>query len=143
MAAARGTRLEAYVTLSLLTGVRTEEVRALRWDHVVAWVSGQWSPVPDAGFDHQQLAVFVWRDDEPAKCVAVVSALSSSAPFPGCGFKRVSCRRYVAAVWGGEEVGQDVGQTALLQNGLVHARGQHASQGRIPVGRYLVGGASA
>src|SRR5215471_7417088 len=28
MAAARGTRLEAYVTLSLLTGLRTEEVRA-------------------------------------------------------------------------------------------------------------------
>jgi integrase len=36
MAAARGTRLEAYITLSLLTGLRTEEVRALRWDHVVA-----------------------------------------------------------------------------------------------------------
>jgi len=37
MAAARGTRLEAYITLSLLTDLRTEEVRALRWDHVVAW----------------------------------------------------------------------------------------------------------
>src|SRR5277367_1958864 len=61
MAAARGTRLEAYITLSLLTGLRTEEVRALRWDHVVAWVSGQWVPVLDAGFDHEQLAVFVWR----------------------------------------------------------------------------------
>jgi integrase len=36
MSAARGTRLEAYITLSLLTGLRTEEVRALRWDHVVA-----------------------------------------------------------------------------------------------------------
>ena len=43
MAAAHGTRLEAYITLSLLTGLRTEEVRALRWDHVVAWVGGQWS----------------------------------------------------------------------------------------------------
>jgi integrase len=63
MAAARGTRLEAYVTLSLLTGLRTEEVRALRWDHVVAWVQGQWEPVGDAGFDHEQLAVFVWRAD--------------------------------------------------------------------------------
>jgi integrase len=63
MAAARGTRLEAYVTLSLLTGLRTEEVRALRWDHVVAWVGSQWEPVSEAGFDHEQLAVFVWRAD--------------------------------------------------------------------------------
>jgi integrase len=63
MAAARGTRLEAYVTVSLLTGLRTEEVRALRWDHVVAWVTGQWEPVAAAGFDHEQLAVFVWRSD--------------------------------------------------------------------------------
>ena len=63
MAAARGTRLEAHITVSLLTGLRTEEVRALRWDHVVAWVSGQWIPVPDAGFDHEELAVFVWQAD--------------------------------------------------------------------------------
>jgi integrase len=63
MAAARGSRLEAYVVLSLLTGLRTEEVRALRWDHVVAWVGGQWQPVTEAGFDHEQLAVFVWRSD--------------------------------------------------------------------------------
>ena len=61
MAAAQGTRLEAYVILSLLSGVRTEEARALRWDHVVAWVAGQWVPVPEAGFDHEQVAVFVWR----------------------------------------------------------------------------------
>jgi integrase len=61
MAAARGTRLEAYVILSLLSGVRTEEARALRWDHVVAWVSAQWRPVAEAGFDHEQAAVFVWR----------------------------------------------------------------------------------
>jgi integrase len=61
MAAARGTRLEAYIVLSLLSGVRTEEARALRWDHVVAWVSGQWIPVAEAGFDHEQVAVFVWR----------------------------------------------------------------------------------
>jgi integrase len=61
MAAAQETRLEAYVILSLLSGVRTEEARALRWDHVVAWVSGQWDPVLDADFDHDQVAVFVWR----------------------------------------------------------------------------------
>src|SRR5215831_2011843 len=61
MEATQGTHLEAYITVSLLAGLRTEEARALRWDHVVAWVSGQWVPVLDAGFDHEQVAVFVWR----------------------------------------------------------------------------------
>jgi integrase len=61
MAAAKGTSLEAYIVVSLLSGVRTEEARALRWDHVVALVDGQWRPVSDAGFDHEQVAVFVWR----------------------------------------------------------------------------------
>ena len=61
MAAAKGTALEAYVVVSLLSGVRTEEARALRWDHVVAWVDEQWVPVAEAGFDHEQVAVFVWR----------------------------------------------------------------------------------
>jgi integrase len=61
--AAKGTRLEAYIVVSLLAGLRTEEVRALRWDHVVAWVGGQWRSVAEVGFDHEQLAVFVWRSD--------------------------------------------------------------------------------
>jgi integrase len=63
MDAAKGARLEAYITLSLLTGLRTEEARALRWDHIVAWTGDQWQPVAEAGFDHEQLAVFVWRSD--------------------------------------------------------------------------------
>jgi len=63
MDAAQGTRLEAYITLSLLAGLRTEEARALRWDHLVAWTGGQWQPVREAGFDHEQLAVFVWRSE--------------------------------------------------------------------------------
>ena len=61
MTAARGTRLEAYIVISLLSGVRTEEARALRWDHVVAWVGEQWVPVLEAGFDREHVAVFVWR----------------------------------------------------------------------------------
>lgn len=61
LAAAAGTRFEAYVVVSLLTGLRTEEVRALRWDHVVAWSGGRWNPVGEVGFDH--VAVFVWRAD--------------------------------------------------------------------------------
>ena len=34
LAAARESRLGAYVVLCLMTGIRTEEARALRWDHV-------------------------------------------------------------------------------------------------------------
>lgn len=34
LTAARGTRLEAYLALSLMTGIRTEEARALTWEHV-------------------------------------------------------------------------------------------------------------
>ena len=51
------------MTLSLLTGVRTEEARAFQWSHVVAWVEDarQWQPVAQAGFDHDKLAVYVWR----------------------------------------------------------------------------------
>jgi integrase len=63
MDAAKGTRLEAYITLSLLAGLRTEEARALRWDHVVAWADGQWRPVAEAGFDHERIALFMWRSD--------------------------------------------------------------------------------
>jgi integrase len=63
LAQARTHWLYAYVTLSLLTGIRTEEARPLQWSHVVAWVqdSAQWHPVTQAGFDHDKLAVYVWR----------------------------------------------------------------------------------
>ena len=53
--------MRAYIMVSLTTGLRTEEVRALRWDHVVARVDDQWLPVDMAGFDHDLLAVLVWR----------------------------------------------------------------------------------
>jgi integrase len=50
LAAAEGTRWHAYVALSLLVGIRTEEARALRWDHVVTWVDDEnrWQPVTPA-----------------------------------------------------------------------------------------------
>ena len=53
LAAAEGTRWHAYVALSLLSGIRTEEARALRWDHVVRWMGEAegWQPVTSAGFD--------------------------------------------------------------------------------------------
>ncbi len=47
---AKASRLHAYVVVSLLTGIRTEEARALRWSHVVAWAerraAGCRSPKP-------------------------------------------------------------------------------------------------
>ena len=53
----------AYIVLSLLTGARTEELRALRWDHVVAYdeASGKWRPVTEAGWEHDKFAIYVWR----------------------------------------------------------------------------------
>lgn len=55
--------LNAYVALSLMTGVRTEEARALRWSHVVAWVpeAGEWQPITETGFRREKYAVYVWR----------------------------------------------------------------------------------
>lgn len=43
--------MHAYVVLSLLTGARTEEMRGLRWDRVVAHSEQRqsWIPVSEAG----------------------------------------------------------------------------------------------
>lgn len=60
---AKSDPLHAYVVLSLMTGVRTEEARALRWSHVVAWspTAGEWRPVTETGFTREKYAVYVWR----------------------------------------------------------------------------------
>ncbi|MEU1719191.1 site-specific integrase [Nonomuraea sp. NPDC005692] len=61
--AAESSELNAYVVLSLTTGIRTEEARALRWNHVVAWTPSlkQWQPVTEAGSKHKKFAIYVWR----------------------------------------------------------------------------------
>ncbi|WP_223166617.1 site-specific integrase [Nonomuraea sp. SYSU D8015] len=58
-----GARIRAYILLSLLTGARTEEVRALTWPHVVAFDEKRqaWLPVTEIGWDHREFAVHVWR----------------------------------------------------------------------------------
>jgi integrase len=67
LAATAGTRMHAYVALSLLAGIRTEEARALRWDHVVTWAddAAGWQPVTSVGFDcaggEDLFAIYVWR----------------------------------------------------------------------------------
>jgi integrase len=60
---AKASLLHAYVVVSLLTGIRTEEARALHWSHVVAEVAdgAAWVPVTKAGFDHERFAIYVWR----------------------------------------------------------------------------------
>jgi len=65
LAAARESRWYGYIALSLLSGLRTEEVRAVAWDHVVAWAvqDAAWKPVAQAGFDSQMIAIYVWRAD--------------------------------------------------------------------------------
>jgi hypothetical protein len=74
LAAAETTRWHAYVALSLLTGIRTEEARALRWDHVVTWADDAtgWQPVITAGFDaagpdDDRYAIYVWRSDREGR----------------------------------------------------------------------------
>jgi len=48
MKAAKGSRLGAYVILCLMTGIRTEEARALRWDHVdlAGWSIASLAAIP-------------------------------------------------------------------------------------------------
>jgi integrase len=54
MKAAENSRLHAYIVLCLMTGCRTEEARALRWDHVdLDGKPGASPPVPPH--------VAVWR----------------------------------------------------------------------------------
>ncbi|WP_204076939.1 hypothetical protein [Planotetraspora phitsanulokensis] len=54
-----GLRIRAYILLSLLTGARTEEDRALTWSHVVTFDDRRKTslPVTEAGWDHAEFAV--------------------------------------------------------------------------------------
>jgi integrase len=68
--AAENERLYAYIVVSLLSGIRTEEIRSLRWDDVITWVddSTGWLPVSEVGFDvatasEPRFAILVWRAD--------------------------------------------------------------------------------
>jgi hypothetical protein len=71
LAASEGTRLHAYIVLSLLVGIRTEEARALHWDHVVIWVDDPagWQPVSSAGFDPSRAAKAGSRSTSGARSV--------------------------------------------------------------------------
>jgi integrase len=46
LAAAEGTRMHAYISLCLATGIRTEEARALRWEYVAFGDPAAQPPVP-------------------------------------------------------------------------------------------------
>ncbi len=52
-----------YVVVSLLTGARTEEMRALHWTHVVTLdqATGKWRSVTEVGWGHERFAIHVWR----------------------------------------------------------------------------------
>ncbi|MGW0807973.1 tyrosine-type recombinase/integrase [Nonomuraea sp. NPDC002799] len=56
-------RIRAYIVVSLLSGARTEEVRALQWSHVVAYDgrTQTWRSVAEIGWDHDNFALYVWR----------------------------------------------------------------------------------
>ena len=46
LAAAEGTRMHAYISVCLATGIRTEEARALRWEHFAFGDPAATPPVP-------------------------------------------------------------------------------------------------
>ena len=46
LATAEGTRMHAYISLCLATGIRTEEARALRWEHIDFGDPAARPPVP-------------------------------------------------------------------------------------------------
>jgi hypothetical protein len=59
---AKNDALHAYVVLSLMTSVRTEEARALHWSHVVAWMpEAGGRPVGKVGFRCKEYAANVRR----------------------------------------------------------------------------------
>jgi integrase len=92
--------MRQYVILALLTGARTEELRKLDWSHVVAYDKnrGSWRPVCEAGWDHDEFAVYVWRSVRargdtktkmsrrtlklPERCVVALRDLWRSLPEP-------------------------------------------------------------
>jgi integrase len=117
LAASEGRRLHAYVTLSLLVGLRTEEAPALRWDHVVVWIAepGELRPVTAPQFakgwpDVAQFAIYVLRSERhggdtktgksrrtlalPKRCVDALGGSGCSRQMTGPG--RGSCGRTMA-----------------------------------------------
>jgi integrase len=93
-------RMRAYIALSLLTGMRTEEVRGLIWSYVVDYDPDRqaWIPVTEAGWQHSDFAVYVWRSERvtgdtktqksrrtlklPQRCVEALKALWDSQKEP-------------------------------------------------------------
>ena len=64
--AAEDSRLHAYIVLCLLTGVRSEEARALTWDHV----------------DLDARTISVWRSSARMLTQSQAAALAATLPFP-------------------------------------------------------------
>ena len=105
------------MALSLLAGIRTEEARALRWDHVVTWAddAAGWQPVTTAGLDcdgggEGLFAIYVWRaqrhggdtkTDKSRRTLALPGAASGrfgsiASSRPGTGCEPESCGRTTA-----------------------------------------------
>ena len=71
LAAAEGTSMHAYVVVSLLTGARTEELRALTWDHL--------RPRRPAAFDRGVALGSAWGRDQDASVAADAGAVGPGA----------------------------------------------------------------
>ena len=89
--------------------IRTEEARALRWDHVVTWVddSAGWQPVTTAGFDparvgEDRYAIYVLRAERRALHEEVFPVLTQFCREQGARFQPIDLRWGVSA-----EAGRD------------------------------------
>ena len=121
LAAAEGTRLEAYVTLSLLAGIRTEEARALRWDHVVVWVDDAtgWQPVSEVGFGgvcagESRFAIYVWRADRSGVDTKTQKSRRTLA-LP------LRCLEALRKLWAQQELDRLIAGELWQENGLLFA----------------------
>ena len=80
LAVTEGSRWHAYVALSLLAGIRTEEARALRWDHVVTWAddTAGWQPVTMTRFRSR-----AERERTASRSMSGVPSGTGETPRPG------------------------------------------------------------
>jgi integrase len=83
-------------------------LRALRWDHVVAYddASGLWLSVIEAGWNHEQFAIYVWRADRASGDTKTPKSRRSLALPEWCVAALMHHRERQKAARGGKEQSQ-------------------------------------
>jgi integrase len=100
--AAEGTRMHAYIVLCLVTGIRTEEARALRWEHLDFGDPDGQPPVP--------ASAAVWRsvrahgDTKTEKSRRTLGLPAMAANALQAHKRRQTAERLAAAEWNGQDL---------------------------------------